>query len=108
MKTKWLLLFICIFLFGPAVASDDNEYDNLPFDGITEMARWCKEESYSHFSFASDNIYNWRKRVIRKGNMFVVRGRWRVDGEDVYVECRSRIGAKRKFATFRVMGEEEL
>jgi hypothetical protein len=40
--------------------------------------------------------------------MFVVRGRWRVDGEDVYVECRSRIGAKRKFATFRVMGEEEL
>lgn len=80
------------------------DQDDMPLSSAAEMALWCKELSYVHLLADADRIYNWSHSVIAKGNSYLVKGKWRVEGEDVGVECRSRIGAPRRYATLTIKG----
>lgn len=100
MRMLWRWLVIIVLLPKVVIANDED----LPFDTGADMAQWCKEISYSHLSVDADRLYNWTQSVLAKGNTYVVRGHWRVNDEDIYVECKSRIGALRKYATYRENG----
>lgn len=84
----------------PAIAHNED----MPVTRGSELATWCKDTSYQHFLLSSDKIFNWRSTTLRKGNTFHIEGKWKVDGNDVAVECAIRAGAEQRFATFRVVG----
>ncbi len=85
---------------SPAMAHNED----MPVTRGAELSAWCKDTAYQYFLQSTDEIYNWRHTTLRKGNLFRVEGRWRVDGDDVEVECTIRAGAEQRFATFRVVG----
>ncbi|MCB1791337.1 MAG: hypothetical protein KDJ27_13750 [Gammaproteobacteria bacterium] len=86
-------------LVQPAYAYDEDE----PLSTAADMSQWCKEMTYGELSTRSDRVFNWTLSIVTRGNAYVVDGKWRVDGQDVRVECRSRIGAARKYATYRIL-----
>lgn len=103
MKIQWTWHAIFLFIPSLILAHDDN----LPLATASEMSQWCKETSYSHLMQKADRLYNWTHSVVAKGNTYVVKGHWRVNDNDVYVECKARIGARREYATYRVVDEHD-
>lgn len=104
MRIECKSLAVLLLLSQSAIALDEDS----PLTTASDTSLWCKETSYSELSVNADRLYNWTHSVVAKGNTYVVRGHWRVDDNDVYVECRSRIGAPRKYAKYRVLSDDEL
>ena len=103
MGLQYTTLAALLLLSQSVMALDEDA----PLTSASDTSLWCKETSYGQLSVNADRLYNWTHSVLAKGNTYVVRGHWRVDDNDVYVECRSRIGAARKYATYRVLGDDE-
>jgi hypothetical protein len=104
MRIEYKLFAALLLLSQSAIALDEDS----PLTTASDTSIWCREISYNQLSANADRLYNWTHSVVAKENTYVVKGHWRVDDNDVYVECRSRIGAPRKYAKYRVLSDDEL
>lgn len=98
---RHILSFLIIASAAPfAVVAHD--HDALPIHTGSELVEWCKAESEAEFVAQSKTAYNWVARHVERGNVLVVEGEWRVDGDRMAVECRIAKGARREFASVRI------
>jgi hypothetical protein len=91
-----LLIVATLLSLAPRVSEHP---DTTPINTGSELREWCQAESEARFVGESRTAYNWTARHFERGNTLIVEGRWRVDGEDVVVECRVARGARREYAT---------
>jgi hypothetical protein len=73
-----------------------------PINSGSELRDWCKEESEAAIIGKGVTPYNWTASYWDQGNMLMVKGKWRVNGSDVTVECRIARGAEARFAVMSV------
>ena len=91
------MLFLLALLASPAFAHHDSEHPVLATS--SDLREWCQRESEARLVGDKKTPANWTARHYEKGNTLIVEGRWRVDGEDVRVECRAGRGAREEFAS---------
>jgi hypothetical protein len=95
---------VCLTLLSlPAIVLADP--DDVPIHQGSELLDWCRAESEAHFVAQAKTAYNWTARHVERGNMLVVEGRWRVDADDVAVECLVARGARRSYATMEMRND---
>lgn len=77
-----------------------------PINDAAELRDWCKAESEAEFVAKDVTPYNWSASRWQDGNILLVKGYWRIESDDVMVECRIVKGARRKYAVYEVAVEE--
>lgn len=69
----------------------------------TDLRDWCRDESEAHLIGQGKTPVNWTARHHEKANTLIVEGQWRVDGENMTVECRAARGARAEFASMKLV-----
>ena len=95
---RWEVVFGLLLFCGPAIAHDDEA----PIQTASELRDWCQHETGAFFVGKGQTPHNWRASYIERGNAFHVAGKWRVDSNDVEVECSVARGAQRRYANFQI------
>ncbi len=73
----------------------------------TGMARaWCKEKTLNYLEGRGYTPYNWTASTYLKDNSYVTEGVWRLDVDDVKVECVSKKDHKRASGKFKILNSE--
>src|ERR1700674_3623999 len=84
MKGSVSLLFVLMASSAMAHREDT------PINSGSELRDWCKEES----------------EATLIGNVLMAKGKWRVNGSDVTVECRIARGAEARFAMMSIQDSQ--
>jgi hypothetical protein len=84
----------------PCLAHDED----LPIRSASELRDWCRMETEAYFVGKGETPANWTASYTESGNTLKVSGKWRVNTEDVAVQCRAARGALRRYAKFEVGG----
>jgi hypothetical protein len=90
---KSSVALILVLTASPAMA----HHEETPINSGSELRDWCKEESEAAIIGKGMTPYNWTASYWDQGNMLMVKGKWRVNGSDVTVECRIARGAQARF-----------
>lgn len=80
--------------------------DDTVLGTASDMSAWCKDNSFAYLAANADNVSYWSHSIVTKGNAYVMKARWRVDGEWVYTECKSRVGGQSRYATIRLIEDD--
>ena len=88
-------------LISHPFSSEAHDQD-IPVNSASELLEWCKAETEDHYVTTGATPYNWSASAREQGNTLLVNGRWRVELDDVPVECRIAKGAKRKNAVYEI------
>jgi len=91
--------------FGVLALSAFAHGEDLPIETSSELRDWCRTQTREYFVDQGKTPFNWTASHRTQGNLLEVRGKWRIDGVDVMVECHVARGAKRADASFS-LGEE--
>jgi hypothetical protein len=97
-QRNFLRAALCSALLSVSFAAIADS-DDIPINNGSELLDWCRQESEARFVGAGKQAYNWTARHVERGNLLVVEGKWRVEGNDLAVECRVARGARREYAT---------
>lgn len=62
----------------------------------------CREEAEAHFAGQGLPTYQWTASHKSRGNLLLVDGTLRVDGEDMEVACRLSRGARLRYMTLEI------
>jgi hypothetical protein len=102
-EMRALGVLLLAFVAAAAYGSDDDA----PIQSSAELRDWCKTETEAYFVGQGAAPSNWTATHATNGNTYQVNGKWRVEDEDVEVECRAAKGAPRKSAVFEVGSADE-
>jgi hypothetical protein len=94
------LLFV--LLATPAMA----HREDTPINSGSELRDWCKKESEAALIGKGLTPFNWTASYWDQGNVLMAKGKWRVSGSDVTVECRTSRGAEARFATMSLQDSQ--
>lgn len=95
------VLAVALFACAPLVVAQEHRHE-LEFHQASELLPWCEAEARAHFVGQGVTPYQWTGRYYDKGNMLVVEGRIRANGEDVPVACRVARGARERYAVIEI------
>lgn len=95
--------FLPLLLLAASSALAHEDRDDVVLATGSELRDWCQRESEAHLIGQGKTPVNWTARHYEKANTLIVEGRWRVDGEDVAVECRVARGARAGFASMKLL-----
>jgi hypothetical protein len=90
-----------VLLLVSATASAIDHHDR-PINSGIELRDWCKSQSEATFVGRGLTPFNWTASYSDQGNALQVKGKWRVNGSDVSVECRVARGARSRYASMSI------
>lgn len=91
-------LLVCAF----PLAAQHRHHHETEFFQASALLPWCEAEARAHFVGMGITPYQWTGRYYDDGNMLVVEGRLRANGEDVPVACRVARGARERYAVVEI------
>jgi hypothetical protein len=80
--------------------------EDTPINSGSELRDWCKEESEATLIGKGLTPFNWSASYWDQGNVLMAKGKWRVNGSDVTVECRIAQGAEARFAMMSIQDSQ--
>ena len=95
-----LLALICVMTGAAAMA----HYEDMPINTGIELRDWCEAVSEASFIGKGIRPSNWSATVGVEGNVLLVKGSWRIDSQEVTVECRVARGAQTRYASIVYSG----
>src|SRR6202043_4114246 len=100
MKGSVSLLFVLM------ASSSMAHREDTPINSGSELRDWCKEESEATLIGKGLTPFNWSASYWDQGNVLMAKGKWRVNGSDVTVECRVARGAEARFAMMSIQDSQ--
>ncbi len=76
------------------------------FELTGEARAWCKDKTLDYLRDRGYTPYNWTASTYVKNNDYVTEGVWRVDVDDIKVECVSKKDNKRASGKFKILNIE--
>jgi len=73
--------------FGPAAVARD----------------WCKKKTLHYLEKRGYTPYNWEATTYIEGDNYVTEGAWRVDVDDIKVQCMSSKHAKKASGRYKIL-----
>lgn len=98
---QWLLP-LTLLAFSSTLAAQEQPYHELEFHQAQELTPWCQSEARAYFAGKGIATYQWSARYYEKGNLLIVEGTIRANGNDVPVTCRVAKGARERYAVVEV------
>jgi hypothetical protein len=99
LKMTYSLISVLLLVSATAGAID---HDDIPINSGSELRDWCKLQSEAVFVGRGLTPFNWSASYSDEGNALQVKGKWRVNGSDVSVECRVARGAQSRYASMSI------
>jgi hypothetical protein len=96
-----LALAMTALALSPSAVAQQHEHE-IEFHQAGELLPWCESEARAHFVGKGVTTYQWTSRYYDKGNMLVVEGKIRANGNDVPVVCRVARGARERYAAIEI------
>jgi hypothetical protein len=96
---KYSLMPVLLLVSATASAID---HDDKPINSGSELSDWCKSQSEATFVGRGLSPFNWTASYSDQGNALQVKGKWRVNGSEVSVECRVARGAQSRYASMSI------
>ena len=96
------LAYLVLMLLPPLAYAHD---EDIPINDTSELLKWCKTETEDYYLAKGITPYNWTASWREEGNTLLVKGRVRVESEDVSIECRISTGAKKQYMVFEIKNE---
>jgi hypothetical protein len=93
-------LMSVLLLVSPTAGAID--HDDMPINSGSELRDWCKSQSEATLIGRGQTPFNWSASYSDQGNALQVKGKWRVNGTDVFVECSVARGAQSRYATISI------
>ncbi len=90
----------CVLMVSAAMA----HYEDKPINTASELRDWCEAVSEASFIGKGVRPSNWSATFWSEGNVLLVKGSWRVESQEVTVECRIARGAQTRYATIAYSG----
>jgi hypothetical protein len=78
------------------------DHDEMPINTGSELRDWCKSQSEAALVGKGLSPFNWSASYSDQGNTLQVKGKWRVNGSDVSVECSVAKGAQPRYASMSI------
>ena len=76
------------------------------FDRAGDTRAWCKERTLNYLRDHGYTPYNWTASTHLKDMHYITKGEWRLDVDDLEVECRSKKDGKRASGKFKILNIE--
>jgi hypothetical protein len=89
-----------------SVTASAIDHDDIPINSGSELRDWCKSQSEAALVGRGMTPFNWSASYSDQGNALQVKGKWRVNGSDVSVECRVARGAQSRYASMSIQEPE--
>ncbi len=99
LSMKYSLVSMLLIMSVTASAIDR---DDTPINSGSELRDWCKSQSEAAFVARGITPFNWSASYSDQGNAIQVKGKWRVNGSDISVECRVARGAQSRYASMSI------
>jgi len=96
---KYSMMLAFLFMATRAIAG---HHEDTPINLASELRDWCKGESEATLIGRGLAPSNWSASYSDQGNVLMVKGKWRINGSDVGVECRIARGAEARFASMSI------
>src|SRR5271168_3475933 len=93
-----------LFLVGATASAID--HDDIPINSGSELRDWCKSQSEATLIGRGLTPFNWSASYSDQGNALQVKGKWRVNGSDVSVECSVARGARSRYASMSIQDSQ--
>ena len=78
------------------------------FGPSTTARNWCKEQTLRYLKKHGYEPYNWVATTYIEGDDYVTKGEWRVDVDDIKVECTSNKHGKKRAGKYKILNIEVL
>ncbi len=98
---KRLSLALVSLIMGSVATA---HYEDKPINTGIELRDWCEAVSEASFIGKGVRPSNWSATFWAEGNVLLVKGSWRVDSQEVTVECRIARGAQTRYASIAYSG----
>lgn len=76
------------------------------FEQTGEARDWCRDKTQDYLQDRGYTPYNWTASTYLQDNRYVTAGVWRVDVDDIKVECVSKKDNKRASGKFKILNIE--
>lgn len=100
---KQLLCFavaLCLFADIPPT--------HAAFGSASTAREWCKKKTLHYLERRGYIPYNWNGTTYISGDNYVTKGVWRVDVDDINVQCTSHTYAIKPSGTYKILNIEIL
>jgi len=67
---------------------------------------WCKKKTLHYLEKRGYTPYNWEATTYIEGDNYVTDGAWRVDVDDIKVQCTSSKHAKKASGRYKILNVE--
>ncbi len=96
-----LVLATAVFACSFQLAAQAHHHE-LEFSQASELMPWCESEARAHFVGKGVTTYQWTGRYYDRGNVLLVEGKLRANGNDVPVACRVARGGRERYAIVEI------
>lgn len=99
-----IALALATLLASSPLLAQQHPHHEIQFSQASELMPWCQSQAQAHFAAVGIPTYQWTASYHEQGNMLVVEGKIRANGNDVPVTCQVAKGAVESYATISVAG----
>lgn len=73
------------------------------FGPAATAREWCKKKTLRYLKRRGYIPYSWEATTYSKGDSYVTKGIWRIDVDDIDVQCTSNKHAKTPSGSYRIL-----
>lgn len=70
----------------------------------TVARQWCEKHTLHYLQKRGYQPYNWTATTYIEGDDYVTKGSWRVDVDELQVECVSKKNGKKGAGSYKILG----
>lgn len=105
-RTKLIPAVIRITLAGALVALSANGFAALALGPSATARKWCEKQTLHYLQKRGYQPYNWSATTYIEGDDYVTKGIWRIDVDDLKVECVTPKKGRKSSGRYKILGIE--